>query len=53
MQRVGVSELGYGMFERDVDPAGEEISTVGNTSQYSNKDMNVENELLLERLAGW
>ena len=52
MQRVGESELGHGMFERDVDPADKTISPVEKALQNSSEDMSIENEMLLERLAG-
>jgi len=51
MQRVGESELGHGMFERDVDPADKTISPVEKALQNSSEDMSIENEMLLERLA--
>ena len=52
MQRAGESELGHGMFERNVDAADKTISPVGKTLQNSSEDMSIENEMLLERLAG-
>ena len=52
MQRVGECELGHGMFERDVYPAGKKIFSVEDTSKNFDENMNIENELLLEKLAG-